>query len=79
MSIDDQLKNAALNIAVIRKAKGVSALDLSRDCGLKSQKRVNDIEEGRGRLSIDELIKIADYLGVSIDGILKKTAKITFE
>lgn len=76
---DEQLDNAMLNIAIIRGARGLSQLELTRVCNLKSSKRVNDLESGRCRLSIDELIKIADYFGVSIDGLLKRKAKIEFE
>ena len=79
MSIDDQLTNAVLNIAVIRGARGLTCLELARNCSLKSAKRINDLEDGRGKISIDELICIADYFGVSIDGLLKQKAKIVFE
>lgn len=75
---DSQLDNAMLNIAIIRGARGLSQLQLARDCNLKSAKRVNDLESGRCRLSIDELITIADYFHVSIDGLLKRKAKIEF-
>lgn len=79
MSIDEQLANAVLNIAVIRGARGINALELARNCSLRSAKRVSELEDGRGKLSIEELITIADYFQVSIDGLLKQKAKIVFE
>ena len=79
MSIGDQLENAAINIKTIRMSRNIAGLALSNGCNLRSAKRVSEIEEGRGKLTLEELIAIADFLDVSMDGLLKKKAKVIFE
>lgn len=40
-------------------------------------KRISDIEEGRGKPSIEEISSICDYFGYPIDDMMKRKAIVT--
>ena len=67
------------NLSEIRQAKRLSAKELAIKANLKQQKRINDIEEGRGSPSLDEVYSICKVLQISIDDMLNKSIKIKFE
>jgi len=65
------------NIVKVRAVRGWSARELSEKAKLKQQKRILDIEEGRGTPSLEEVCSICKTLGYSIDEMLYKEATIT--
>lgn len=72
------LNNFKDNLKKIRSAKGFSASELSDKCNLRQKKRVSDIEEGRGKPSLEEVVKICDILDVKIDDMLNKKIYVTY-
>lgn len=67
------------NLILARKVKNISAKDLSIAAGLKQQKRILDIEEGRGKPSLEEIRAICLVLHQPIDNMLNNEARITLD
>lgn len=67
------------NLARVRAFKGLSAAEIADRANLRQKKRCADIEEGRGRPTIEEIAVICDVLHVGIDEMLYRTPRITFE
>ena len=59
----------AKNLKTIRKINKKSQIELSRDLGYGNT-AISNYESGRNEPSIDDLIKIADYFGVSMDHLV---------
>lgn len=66
------------NLRTLCAASSLSMIDISKDSGLESGKRITDLQYGRGNPSMDEMIVISKYFKISIDDLLNKTATITF-
>lgn len=66
------------NLRTIRACKGLSAKRLSELCKLKQIKRISDIEEGRGKPSIEEIISICKILEVKIDDMINNEVIASF-
>lgn len=64
------------NIVKIRSSQSLSGRELSEKANLKQKKRINDIEEGRGTPSLDEVCSICRTLGYNIDDMLYKEASV---
>lgn len=64
------------NLKKARNIKELSAKDLSNECGLRQQKRIADIEEGRGKPSIEEVYKICEVLGQSMEMMMKYSGRV---
>ena len=43
------------NLKVIRTLHGITAKELCENCSLRQIKRIDDIEDGRGKPSLDEV------------------------
>lgn len=56
----------------IRKAKGISQLKLAMDLNT-NQNTISRYETGEREPGITELIKLADYFGVSVDYLIERT------
>ena len=56
----------------LRKEKGITQLQLALALNM-SQNTISRYETGERQAGYDELIKIADYFGVSIDYLLERT------
>ena len=56
----------------IRKAKHISQIQMSLDLDV-SQNTISRYETGEREPGLDMLVRIADYLGVSIDYLLERT------
>lgn len=67
------------NLRKARYIQELSAKDLSIKCGLRQQKRIADIEEGRGKPSIEEIYAICEALNQPIDFMLNKESEMTIE
>lgn len=56
----------------LRKSKNITQLKLALDLNM-NQNTISRYENGERQPSLSDLIKIADYFGVSIDYILGRT------
>lgn len=65
------------NLTKLRAIRGISARELSEQLKLKSKSRIWDIEEGRGKLSLEEVCEICKFFGYGIDEMLYKEANST--
>jgi transcriptional regulator with XRE-family HTH domain len=65
------------NLVRLRGLRGISASELTVELQLKSPKRISDIEEGRGKITLDEACKICKFFGYNIDEMLYKEARAT--
>lgn len=69
-------KNFRTNLVKLRGSMGLSAKELAEKCGLKSSKRILDIEEGRLPPKLEDVICICGYFEQSIDSMLFKELEI---
>ena len=70
----------AYNLRLLRAARGISADNLAKELGFKKQSRLSDLEYRRSAVpKIQELEAIGKYFGVTIDELLYKKGKISFE
>lgn len=65
------------NLKKARYLMELSGKELSIKAGLRQQKRIADIEEGRGKPTLEEVFAICEVVGQPIDGMLKKDIAIT--
>lgn len=65
------------NLRIIRKVREKTSKELSIDLNMKQMKRISDIEEGRGKPSLEEIHAISNYFGYPIDDMLNKKAIVT--
>ena len=61
-----------MRLKEIRKSKGISQLKMAMDLNT-NQNTISRYETGKREPGINELMKIADYLNVSIDYLLGRT------
>lgn len=66
------------NLKIVRASKGLTAKELSKKCDLRQMKRVADIEEGRGKPTLVEVVSICTELNVTIDNMLSGTVIIKY-
>ena len=57
-------KDVALRLARLREKKGVSARDMSLSIG-QNEGYINNIETGKSNPSLDGILYICDYLGIT--------------
>lgn len=68
------------NLRLLRVTTELSAEGLGKFLGFPKHHRVFDLEYGKATVPrLEEVKAIADYFKVSIDELLYKTAKISFE
>lgn len=60
------------NLKKYRKEKGITQIRLSIESGV-SQETISAYESGKAMPSAETLIKMSDFLGVSIDFLLDRT------
>ena len=58
-------------VRTLRKHKGLTAEQLGRNCGISSTKIVK-IESGEVNVSLSTMTRLAERLGIKIDGLLKR-------
>lgn len=66
------------NLRLLRAHKGWSGVEAGEIIGLKSGKRMIDLEYGKANPTMEEMILISKCFGQAIDDILNKDAKIIF-
>jgi predicted transcriptional regulator len=68
------------NLKKARHLQDISAKELSIKAGLRQQKRIADIEEGRGKPTLEEIHTICQVLKQPIDFMLyhEATMKLDF-
>jgi transcriptional regulator with XRE-family HTH domain len=75
-----QFLNFRTNLKTLRGTTDLSAEQFGKAIGFPKYHRITDLEYGRAKTpTLEEVQAIAKYFNVSIDDILYKTAKITFE
>ncbi len=67
------------NIRILCSAETISMVDLSRNLGIKSGRRLHDFAYGRCKPDAEELIVLASHFKCTIDDLLNKTAVIGWE
>ena len=70
------LEKFRINLRLARIVSDYSAKELSSIAGLRQQKRIADIEEGRGKPSLNEVSAICLALGQPMDYMLNNEAEI---
>lgn len=60
------------NIKYLRKKNEMSQEDMSNLLGYKGKQGYNAIETGKAKATIDNLEKLADFFGVTLDQLVKK-------
>lgn len=67
------------NLRILCGSVDKSMIALSEELGMKSGKRITDLQYGhRGNPTMEELHTITKHFGITIDDILYKKATITF-
>ena len=61
-----------MRLRELRKARGISQLKLAMDLNT-NQNTISRYESGEREPGISELVKLADYFGVSVDYLLERT------
>lgn len=67
------------NLRKARFIKELTANELSKAAGLRQVKRISDIEEGRGKPSLDEVHSICVALDQDVSDMLYREGKIVIE
>lgn len=62
----------AINLAYLRKKHGMTQQEISELIGLKDKSSISLVESGKYDLSIENLEKLADFFGVTMDQIVKQ-------
>lgn len=78
--IDDLLKEdlrptgttLSRNLKYLRKREGYRQEDMARLLGYKGKQGYSSIENGISNVSIENLVNISEYFGVTVDDLLKK-------
>lgn len=60
------------NLKYLRKKAGYTQTDMAQLLGYKGKSSLSLIENESAELSIDRLLNISDFFGVSVDDLLKK-------
>lgn len=71
--------NFIYNLKAIRTSSGLTASELSKQCGFKQVKRISDFECGRCKPLLDEVNTICEVLGVTMDQMLKQKVIVKYE
>lgn len=66
----------AENLKVLREKKGLTTIELAGEIGL-SGRSLFSFEKGTNSPSLEELVKIADFFGVTLDGLVFGKKKIS--
>ena len=69
MTVNEQIGQ---KVRILRTKEGLSQVQFGKLFGM-TQNMVTNIETGKRSLNYDELIKIADYYGVTTDYIIRET------
>lgn len=62
----------ARNLAYLRRKHGMTQQQISELLGYSGKQGYNAVETGKSELSVDKLVKLADFFGVTIDQIVKQ-------
>lgn len=67
------------NLRILRAGTKISGVELARKLGIKSGSRITEIEYGKGTPTMEEVVLLSKYFGVSLDDLMDKNAVIKFE
>lgn len=63
-------------LRALRKRRGLTMRELADALDLRSHGSIGDFESGRSQASIELIIKIADFFGVSLDQLLRDDVEL---
>ena len=66
------------NLKIVRRSSNMTAVELSKELDFRQQKRIADIEDGRGKLTLSEVCTICEFFEIQIDGMLNKHIQVEF-
>ncbi len=69
----------AINLKVVREARGMTQSELSKKANLKLVSRVRSIEDFRADCSLQEVINICNILNVPMESMIKHTAEVKIQ
>lgn len=67
-------RNLSVNLKYLRKATGLTQAEMSADIDIDI-KAYAKYEEGRSEPTIDTLIRISEYYGITVDELVKVKIK----
>ncbi len=62
----------ALNIKFLRVSHGMTQEDMAAFLGYRGKQGYNAVETGKAKMSVENLEKISDFFGVTMDQLIKK-------
>lgn len=62
----------SLNLKYLRRIEGYRQEDMARLLGYRGKQGYSSIETGISNISIENLVNISEYFGVTVDDLLKK-------
>lgn len=62
----------ALNIKFLRISHGMTQEDMAAFLGYRGKQGYNAVETGKAKMSVENLEKISDFFGVTMDQLIKK-------
>ncbi len=60
------------NIKFLRKKHGIKQKDMANLLGYRGKQGYNVVETGKAKVSVENLEKLADFFGVTLDELIKK-------
>jgi DNA-binding XRE family transcriptional regulator len=79
LMIETDFEKFRRNLYKARTIQEMTARDLASAAGLKQMKRILDIEEGRGKPSLDEVLAICHVLQQPIDNMLNNECEMSLD
>lgn len=68
-------ENFIYNLRLLRRTKGLSGKDLSKELGMHP-KRINNMEVKNVPPSLEDLVLVADYFKISFDKLISEKIKL---
>ncbi len=66
------------NLRALCAISKLSMIDISREAGFESGKRITDLQYGRANPTMDEVMIICNYFNVAMQDLIYKQATIIF-
>lgn len=72
MQLCKDLPQYVRNIKFLRKKNGFTQSEMAELLGYRGKQGYGAVETGNSGISVDNLIKLADYFGVTLDQLVKQ-------
>jgi transcriptional regulator with XRE-family HTH domain len=63
-------------LRILRQRRGLTMRELAEALDLRSHGTIGDLESGKSQPSIELIIKIADFFGVSLDQLARDAVEL---